>query len=465
MSSHGNHIDRLTPGLVSKYLRGELSNEDMHSVEKLMLESDFEGEAMEGFESTSIDLEQDLAVLNRKLETRIRSEKTMFPGWFKVAAAVLLLALSTLLIVNWDLDPSPKQLTEKETISPQNKEETVAPEILTGESVDLARDSLIALDKAQELFSSDDADVSNSRTNSQGDEEAEVVVKDMEEDREKPAEEEPGRLIPPPSKPDPEALENEMVLEEQATGDVPAEMALAKKKEAVAAVAEEDKEVAAKGSRPFSIRGASSPRPPMRMIEGRVTTQGEETGMPGVNVILKGTVKGAVTDIDGNYNLAVPAIEGNVLVFSSLGFVSQEVTVPSGTTLDVELVPSITELAEVVVTAMGVEERRQSLGYSVSSVGEPKVIIPARPGIGKSAYRKYLQNNIRIPQGSLKGKVIVRFDVLPDGSLVNFEAEKGPGPDYTQEAIRLVKEGPKWSPAYKDSIAVRDKVRVKVRFK
>ena len=130
-----------------------------------------------------------------------------------------------------------------------------------------------------------------------------------------------------------------------------------------------------------------------------------------------------------------------------------------------ELTPDETKLSEIVVTAQGVEERRQMIGYSVKKADEPKVITPARPATGKSGYKNYLEDNIRIPNDSLSGKVIVKFDVLPNGTLTNFTTEKSPGPEYANEAVRLIMEGPKWLPAYEDSTAIKDRVRVKVRFR
>ena len=202
-----------------------------------------------------------------------------------------------------------------------------------------------------------------------------------------------------------------------------------------------------------------------REVRGQVKAEGDGEALPGVNVLLKGTSQGTVTDIDGNYNLSVPNAPGQTLVFSFIGLRPREVEVTDKSTMDVELTPDEAQLSEIVVTAQGVEERRQTLGYSAYKVDEPEVITPARPETGKSGYKKYLENNIRIPEDSLSGKVIVKFDVLPNGTLTNFTTEKSPGPDYDNEAIRLIREGPKWTPAYADSTAIKDRVRVKVRFR
>jgi len=98
-------------------------------------------------------------------------------------------------------------------------------------------------------------------------------------------------------------------------------------------------------------------------VSGKVS---DETGaLPGVNIRIKGTNRGAATDFDGNYQITVST--GDVLVFSSLGYVTQEVTV-TGSTHNVTLVEDAGQLDEVVITAFGVEKKQKSLGYSVTQV-------------------------------------------------------------------------------------------------
>ena len=88
--------------------------------------------------------------------------------------------------------------------------------------------------------------------------------------------------------------------------------------------------------------------------------------MPGVNVIVKGTSSGTTTDSDGNYTVNLG--DGSVLVFSFIGYNTQEVTVGTRSTVDVTLIEDIQQLSEVVVTALGVEREVKALSYSVSEV-------------------------------------------------------------------------------------------------
>lgn len=101
-------------------------------------------------------------------------------------------------------------------------------------------------------------------------------------------------------------------------------------------------------------------------ISGRVTDEGGAT-FPGVNIIIKGTSIGTVTDVDGKYSLEV-GDENAVLIFSFVGYAQQEVPVNGKTVIDVIMVPDITALEEVVVTALGIQKSEKKLGYSATVV-------------------------------------------------------------------------------------------------
>ena len=87
-----------------------------------------------------------------------------------------------------------------------------------------------------------------------------------------------------------------------------------------------------------------------RTISGRVTDQKTSEGLPGVTVLVKGTTNGASTNSDGAFSLAVPEAGGS-LIFSSVGYVSQERAIGSETTYTVALAVDVKELSEVVVTS------------------------------------------------------------------------------------------------------------------
>ncbi len=116
--------------------------------------------------------------------------------------------------------------------------------------------------------------------------------------------------------------------------------------------------------KPTTQRDASK-----RKIAGVVLDE-KGAGLPGVSVIIKETQKGTSTDSDGKFALDVPDQTSSpaVLVFSFVGYKSQEVTMGNQTFLSVNLSPESSTLNEVVVTALGIAREKKALAYAVSEV-------------------------------------------------------------------------------------------------
>ncbi len=107
-----------------------------------------------------------------------------------------------------------------------------------------------------------------------------------------------------------------------------------------------------------------------RAISGTVTSE-EEGGLPGVNILLKGTTVGTVTDVDGNYRISVEE-EDPILVFSAVGYTTEEVSVGNQSTIDMLMLPDITSLSEVVVVGYGTQDRARVTG-AISSVSSEEI--------------------------------------------------------------------------------------------
>jgi TonB-dependent starch-binding outer membrane protein SusC len=113
-----------------------------------------------------------------------------------------------------------------------------------------------------------------------------------------------------------------------------------------------------------------------RVVTGKVTSTDDGSPLPGVNVVLKGTTSGTVTDADGAYKITVPA-EGGSLVFSFIGLQTSEVAVGDRSIVDVQLGLDVKQLSEIVVTGAGVATEKKKLGISVESITSDK--LPAAP--------------------------------------------------------------------------------------
>jgi TonB-linked SusC/RagA family outer membrane protein len=94
-----------------------------------------------------------------------------------------------------------------------------------------------------------------------------------------------------------------------------------------------------------------------RTVSGTVLDGETKSPLPGVNVVIKGTSSGTTTDGDGRYSLNVPD-EGVVLVFSFIGYATQEVVIDSRNVIDVDMAADITSLDEVVVVGYGTQQRK-----------------------------------------------------------------------------------------------------------
>ena len=105
-----------------------------------------------------------------------------------------------------------------------------------------------------------------------------------------------------------------------------------------------------------------------------------EAPLPGVSILEKGTSQGTATDSDGKFTLAVTS-ESSVLVFSFIGYKTQEIAVNGRTVVDIVMEQDVTALSEVVVTALGVQKEVKSLGYSVQSVKGESVTKAREPNI------------------------------------------------------------------------------------
>ncbi|MEN7547669.1 SusC/RagA family TonB-linked outer membrane protein [Rapidithrix thailandica] len=103
-----------------------------------------------------------------------------------------------------------------------------------------------------------------------------------------------------------------------------------------------------------------------RIITGSVKDEKGQP-LPGVNIVVKGTSNGTITDMDGKFKLSVP--ENASIVFSSVGYLPKEVALGESTSLQIQLMPDVQTLNEVVVTALGIVKEKKRIGYAVQEIG------------------------------------------------------------------------------------------------
>ncbi len=183
-----------------------------------------------------------------------------------------------------------------------------------------------------------------------------------------------------------------------------------------------------------------------KKVTGRVKAA-DGASVPGVTVTVKGTSKGTVTNVDGYFE--IDAEEGAVLVFTAIGFATQEIAIGAGSTYDVALVESKRELSEVVVTALGQRKEKRSLGYSVSEVKGADLAVTNEvnpinalqgkaPGINIDQGSGGLFGNSRI---LLRGNSTLSVNNQPifviDGVILDNDAFDGKGRDFGNDLKNL----------------------------
>src|SRR5687768_9364805 len=446
---------------IEKYLRGELSPSEMHALEKEALSDPFLAEALEGIEHTGTDnFLYDLHKLNRSVHDRMRrksrkNNKTIrMWGWTSaVAATILLVIVSGFLVVQILKD---QQLREQAMDTAP--EDPKNPSTGTGSPpVNPVDSSLMALqqrDKEAEEVRRPSAaplqkqDVRDAKREQQRDPAKDVISEAVEaaKRQEAPAQtaNNGGEDLKEGAAAEREALAlSEVVINDTVSKPVPASDRSAGYIEGKVA-----------GVQTRKASDSRAPFIPVKTVKGKVTSA-DGHGLPGVNVVIDGTTTGTVTDGEGNYELAVP--EDAKLVFSFIGFESQEV-LAENTELNVTLADDTSTLSEVVVTGFSVEENsRDAASFRF-----------AEPDGGRIDFKSYLANAVKYPQEAIRnrtqGKVTVRFTVEPNGKLTNFEVEKGIGSGCEEELIRAIQQGPYWKPSARGEQPVKDKVRVRFKF-
>lgn len=136
----------------------------------------------------------------------------------------------------------------------------------------------------------------------------------------------------------------------------------------------------------------------------------------GASVTLKGTTNGTLTDVDGKYTIS--AGTNSVLIFSFVGYTSQEVTVTSSV-IDVALQEDALQLDEVVVTALGIRKESKALGYSVSTISAGDLTKAAAPTLGSALYGKASGVRIQTAPGGIAGAISINIRGLNSLNLTN----------------------------------------------
>lgn len=444
---------------IRRYQRGEMTPEEQHALEKLALSDPFLYEALEGTGTISEkDFSNDLneltfrikestqeswndtglaaaspmrAATEKEIPLLNKSKKKTQNRWMwplRIAASVLLL-VAVYFAITPLFDNPEKKLAQQTTKGLEESQESV----MTDTTAEKTDELLVIEDQKV-----NDPPVSKSKKPTE-------VIKPIDEVLVSPS------AVGAPAIAERGETEKEKISEDQVAEAIEESVVVA----ADFKQAELKKESAQAAGAKRSVQSLITTQ---KMIQGKVLSAEDGTPLPGVNIVVKGTTTGTVTDMQGNYQL-ISNTPDPTLVYSFIGLQSQEVKSNNQELINVNLQSDVSQLSEVVVT-----------GYSPmkDDANREPVIKLAEPAGGRRAYDKYLKNSLRYPQlaldNKIKGRVTIQFTVHVDGSLDEFNVLKGLGYGCDEEVIRLVKEGPAWSPTTEDNVAVESEVRVRVKF-
>ena len=151
-------------------------------------------------------------------------------------------------------------------------------------------------------------------------------------------------------------------------------------------------------------------------VRGVVKDSATGETIPAASVLVKGTSNGTITDNDGNYTISV-ASNGS-LVVSSIGYRTQEVAVEGRRSIDVELIPDIEFLDEVVVTAMGISREKKALGYAVQDLKSDELVHAASASLSSALQGKLSGVEISSSSGmpGASSKIVIRGARSLDGN-------------------------------------------------
>lgn len=442
-----------------QYLKDELSKQERYKLEKDLQADAFEREAMEGLESISPEkAEEDLLSLHASLNRRLGRRRRR--AWYSIAAtAASILLVGTIFLNIYDLNPN------------------------RAESEPLTEETFRELDSKKEAPEASDSEIVPKAEKKMKAEEPPAAAKDLVQDKAPMAEEpveveqqlETGKADEPPAAAKAPALDEapmapsaELALEEETYDMILAD------EEIVAVEAEPERRKRSALNEKIAAPMTNAPQANDIALAGQVSgiviSSEDMEALPGASIKISGTETGTLTDMEGRFTLPAGDKQTSV-VASFIGMETEEYLLNREIDNQLLMQPDAVMLDEVVVVTQG-SGRLEGIGSSSGSraVKEeaPPAYSAAEPKEGYKAYRDYVEENMIFPEGYIPGEreiVVLKFTVTSSASISDIIPLRSPGDDYTEEAKRLLLQGPKWKSAILNGVQMDEQVRIRIVFK
>jgi hypothetical protein len=404
-----NASDKLSDFL--RYHGHEMTDRERNAFERGLQKDPFASEASEGFNETdSSSAEKDLAALSLWLNKKSSSNKRIL--LYRIAASIAVLLIVSSIFIIGDLKKPSEQLPRKSVSSDIQETPVLSAEEDRSKKKVLDYQVAAAPDQNKSVQHEilESLSVSDSK-----EEPAEMVINDNQ---------------------------NEAISITEAKNPV-----------LVDAV---DKSMTA-GALVPGIRTDTTIH-----IRGRIISSEDNQPIPGASISVKGNNISTITDSQGYFMLHIDNKNDKRFMARFVGMQPKEFKAEKDSDLEIRLDPAPTALNETVVVGYGVKRAGEELENA------PKGYTPPQPVTGKKEFDNYIQDHIRRPDSITSGQriaVVLEFSVEVNGKIDTISVIRSPGSLFSEEAKRLVREGPAWQPAEVNGEKIRDHVRIRIVFK
>lgn len=422
MSDNNKHIKSYTAADIQRYLNREMPAQERHAMEKAALEDPFLAEAIEGYrQHRSPDLTSDIEILKKRLQEK--NVAKVIPArnrkiWWSAAAAIFIIA-GAAFTWYW-LTPTGSDIAQQ-----QKKEQQFIP---LKETQDTAEMPAAAADSGHIALQESEITKQNTKP-------AAIPEKELPGLRGSASKKTAGRVAArKKEKKDTVTPAPSAHREDQASA-------------ATALRAQTVEEADERKSTADVLRSTSStipnniPAAYTHIITGKITDENNKP-LPFVNIRINHAAAGTYSDAEGNFRL-VSGDTSLVVNIKSVGFQPQQVVLYAGAPVNnIMLRPDGKQLEEVTILGYG-SHSKKAITKDEAADKMPEAV----PADGWGNYDIYLANNTR-PPGTVsnagRGFVELSFTVDEYGNLSDFKITHSTCPQCNKEAIRVVKEGPKW---------------------
>jgi hypothetical protein len=406
---------------IEKYHRGLLSPKEMNDLEKAALDDPFLADAIEGYTDRAVHMSSDLAQLKKRLEEKVDRAKVVSMAapknsfkWWRVAAAVIV--LSGIGFLAFWISKNSKSKSSFAKVEEKRRGDSTRMSVINPP----VTDSNKFLNNETEKATTSNQPVTPTEKHSKN---KAVDTAFDKNNREEVSTTESSRVVSLGYKK--EIPDSSKMLKSAIANSTPSAAAI------------EDRALASGVSAPRKKVMSLNNQQHVNYFRGRVTDLSNNP-LPFANVTSTRYSVGTYADAQGNFTL----ISGDSLLdvqVRSVGFENAYVQLKNNVPTNKIILNDDKAIADKVISY---QKRDTSRARGSFKFEEPE------PADGWSNYDTYLVNNINVPDDLKlkpnKGQVELSFDVTQEGDPVNFRIEKSLCQKCDEEAIRLIKEGPKW---------------------